>query len=174
MKKENEGLDFIVDKLTNSIENVITGDSFSTEVSVLTNKDFKNISKEKGWLFNWKEEYKIPEREIYKLTIVNNPTIIQGLISLEIKSDHVYMHLVESAPFNKGQSKVYAGVPGNLVAFACKLSFQRGHEGNVSFISKTQLVQHYIETLGAFHFGGRVMIIDTIAALKLIKKYFPR
>lgn len=174
MKKENEGLDFIIDKLTNSIENVITGDSFSTEVSVLTNKDFKNISKEKGWLFNWKEEYKIPEREIYKLTIINNPTIIQGLISLEIKSDHVYMHLVESAPFNKGQSKVYAGVPGNLVAFACKLSFQRGHEGNVSFISKTQLVQHYIETLGAFHFGGRVMIIDTIAALKLIKKYFPR
>lgn len=174
MKKENEGLDFIVDKLTNSIENVITGDSFSTEVSVLTNKDFKNISKEKGWLFNWKEEYKIPEREIYKLTIVNNPTIIQGVISLEIKSDHVYMHLVESASFNKGQSKVYAGVPGNLVAFACKLSFQRGHEGNVSFISKTQLVQHYIETLGAFHFGGRVMIIDTIAALKLIKKYFPR
>ncbi len=174
MQKGSEGLDFIVDKLTNSIENVITGDSFSTEVSVLTNKDFKNISKEKGWLFNWKEEYKIPEREIYKLTIVNNPTIIQGLISLEIKSDHVYMHLVESAPFNKGQSKVYAGVPGNLVAFACKLSFQRGHEGNVSFISKTQLVQHYIETLGAFHFGGRVMIIDTIAALKLIKKYFPR
>ncbi|MFB8786873.1 hypothetical protein, partial [Pasteurella multocida] len=76
---------------------------------MLTNKDFKNISKEKGWLFNWKEEYKIPEREIYKLTIVNNPTIIQGVISLEIKSDHVYMHLVESASFNKGQSKVYAG-----------------------------------------------------------------
>lgn len=174
MKKNNEGLDFIVDKLTNSIENVITGDSFTTEISVFTSKDFKNVSKEKGWLFNWKEEYKIPEREVYKLTIVNNPTIIQGLISLEVKSDHVYMHLVESAIFNKGQTKVYAGVPSNLVAFACKLSFQRGYEGNVSFISKTQLVQHYIETLGAFHFGGRVMIIDTIAALKLINKYFPR
>lgn len=174
MKNGNEGLDFIVDKLTNSIENVITGDSFATEISVFTSKDFKNVSKEKGWLFNWKEEYKIPEREVYKLTIVNNPTIIQGLLSVEVKSDHVYMHLVESAAFNKGQTKVYAGVPGNLVAFACKLSFQRGHEGNVSFISKTQLVQHYIETLGAFHFGGRVMIIDTIAALKLINKYFPR
>lgn len=174
MKNGNEGLDFIVDKLTNSIENVITGDSFATEISVFTSKDFQNVSKEKGWLFNWKEEYKIPEREVYKLTIVNNPTIIQGLISLEVKSDHVYMHLVESTAFNKGQTKVYAGVPGNLVAFACKLSFQRGHEGNVSFISKTQLVQHYIETLGAFHFGGRVMIIDTIAALKLINKYFPR
>ena len=67
---------------------------------------------------------------------------------------------------------MYAGVPGNLVAFACKLAFQRGHEGNVSFFSKTQLVQHYIETLGAVHIGGRVMIIDTNAALKLINNYF--
>jgi hypothetical protein len=118
------------------------------------------------------DEYKHPERDIYKLTIVNNPTIIQGLISLEIKEDHVYMHLIESAPYNKGKSKVYLGVPGNLVAFACKLSFQRGHEGNISFLSKTQLVDHYVKTLGAIHFGGRVMIIETNAALKLIDKYF--
>ena len=82
------------------------------------------------------------------------------------------MHLVESALYNKGKTKMYSGVPGNLVAFACKLSFQRGHEGNVSFLSKTQLVDHYIKTLGAFHFGGRVMIIETQAALKLINKYF--
>jgi hypothetical protein len=83
------------------------------------------------------------------------------------------MHLVESAPFNKGKTKVYVGVPGNLVAFSCKLSFQRGNEGYVSFFSKSQLVQHYIDTLGAMHFGGRIMIIHTIAALKLIKKYYP-
>ena len=62
------------------------------------------------------------------------------------------MHLLESAPFNKGKTKMYAGVPGNLVAYACKLSFQRGHEGNVSFF-KTQLVQHYIESLVAMHVG---------------------
>ena len=83
------------------------------------------------------------------------------------------MHLVESAPFNKGNTKMYVGVPGNLVAFACKLSFQRGHEGNVSFLSKKQLISHYEETLGAKHFGGRVMIIDTKAALKLLNKYYP-
>jgi hypothetical protein len=67
---------------------------------------------------------------------------------------------------------MYSGVAGNLVAFACKLSFQRGHEGNVSFLSKSQLVHHYEKTLGAFHFGGRVMIIETQSALKLINKYF--
>jgi hypothetical protein len=168
VKKSEAGLDFIVDKLTNSIENVITGDSFATDISLLLRGDLKTVSKTAGWLFNWREEFKEPARDVYKLTIVNNSQIIQGLISLEVKADHVYMHLVESAPFNKGKNKVYEGVPGNLVAYACKLSFQRGHEGNVSFISKTQLIEHYEKTLGAFHFGGRVMVIETKPALKLI------
>lgn len=171
-KKTNTGLDFIIDKLTNSIENVITGDSFATEISILNANELKTVSKVNGWLFNWKDEFKEPACDVYKLTIPNNSNIIQGLISLEVKSDHVYMHLIESAPFNKGKNKVYMGVPGNLVAFACKLSFQRGHEGNVSFISKTQLIDHYVKTLGAVHFGGRLMIIETQAALKLINKYF--
>ncbi len=71
-----------------------------------------------------------------------------------------------------GKSKVYAGVPGNLVAFACRLSFQCGFEGNVSFVSKTQLIDHYKKTLGAMHYDGHLMIIDTPTALRLIDKYF--
>lgn len=67
---------------------------------------------------------------------------------------------------------MYAGVAGNLVAFACRHSFQRGHEGNVSFLSKSQLINHYEKSLGAIHFGGRVMIIETKAAIKLIDRYF--
>lgn len=172
MKKKEIGLSFIVDKLTNSIENVISGDSFATEVSVLTPSDLKKINKREGWDFNWKEEYKNPIKELYKLTIVSSPHVIQGLISLEIKSDHIYMHLIESAAFNKGKNKMYSGVAGNLVAFACKVSFQRGFEGNVSFLSKTQLIDHYEKSLQAKHFGGRVMIIENQAALRLINKYF--
>lgn len=168
------GLDFEVDKLTNSVENIVTGDSFATDITIISISDLKTVIKKNGWQFDWKRELKQPERDVYKLTIVNNQSVIQGLISLEVKLDHVYMHLLESAPFNKGKTKMYAGVPGNLVAFACKLAFQRGHEGNVSFFSKTQLVQHYIDTLGATHIGGRIMIIDTNAALKLINKYFPK
>jgi len=171
-QNRKRGLDFEVDKLTNSIENVVSGDSFPTDISVISQTDLKTTTKKNGWVFDWKFEFKQPERDVYKLTIVNNQTIIQGLVSLQVKSDHVYMHLVESAPFNKGKTKIYSGVPGNLVAFACKISFQRGHQGNVSFISKTKLIDHYIETLGAIHFGGRLMIIETMAALKLIDKYF--
>ena len=170
--KKFKGLDFIVDKLTNSIENVITGDSFQTEISVLSKTDLKGITKSMGWTFNWKTEFNDLVKEVYKLNIVNNSTIIQGLISLEIKADHIYMHLVENAPFNRGKSKMYSGIAGNLVAFACKLSFQRGHQGNIAFISKTQLIDHYVKTLGAFHIGGRVLAIESKAAQILIDKYF--
>ena len=112
------------------------------------------------------------DREVYKLTIVGNPDIIQGLVSLEIKKDHVYMYLLESAPFNIGKNKIYEGVSGNLVAFACKLSFQRGGEGFVSFESKTKLIEHYKKALGATNFGSGLMVIDSIAAKLLIDKYF--
>lgn len=171
-KRKQIQLEFVIDKLTNSIENVKSGDSFPTEVSILSSEELKRITKRNGWKFNWKAEYKEPQREIYKLTINNNPHVIQGLVSLEIKSDHVYMHLIESAPFNLGKDKTYLGVPGNLVAFACKLSFQRGFDGFLSFIAKTKLIEHYEKSLGAYHFGGHLMIISNESALKLIDKYF--
>ena len=170
--KDKYKLDFEIDRLTDSILNKISGDSFRTEVSLLTKMDLKTITKSRGWLFNWRYEFNQPDREVYKLTIVNNPDIVQGLISFTVRTDHVYMFLLESAPFNLGRGKLYEGVPGNLVAYACKVSFQRGGEGFVSFESKTKLIDHYVKILGAYHFGGHLMIIDTNAAKRLVDKYF--
>lgn len=173
MKKDKKNrLDFIIDKLTNSIENTVSGDSFQTEVSTFTTKDLKQSTMKNGWQFNWKQELANNSREVYKLTIVNNPDIIQGLISFTIKSDHIYMDLIESAPFNLGRNKIYEGVAGNLVAFACKVSFQRGFAGFLSFTAKTKLIEHYEKTLGAYHFGNHLMILETKAASILVEKYF--
>ena len=172
MKENPKFIDVEIDKLTNSIENVITGDSFQTNVSLINKDDFKSITKKNRWLFNWEGEYKKPDRDVYKLTIVGNPNIIQGLISITEKEDHVYLHLIESAPFNIGQNKMYLGVPGNLFAFVCRISFHRGFEGYVSFTAKTQLIEHYEKTLGATKVGGHLMVINTNAALRLIDKYF--
>jgi hypothetical protein len=163
---------FEVDRLTDSIVNTISGDSFQTEISVLTSHDLKTINQKAGWNFDWQTEYDDLSKEVYKLSIINNPTIIQGLISVSIESDHVYMNLLESAPFNVGQNKLYEGVSGNLVAFACKLSFQKGFSGFVAFHSKTNLIEHYEKTLGATHFKNLKMIIETDAASFLMRKYF--
>ena len=59
-------LDFVIDELTNSIRNTVTGDCFLTNVSYLTRKDLKSVSKQKGWLFNWKKELDNDWREVYK------------------------------------------------------------------------------------------------------------
>lgn len=166
------GLGFIVDKLTNSIEHSFTGVRYETEVALINRKELKLVARKEGWVFNWRNEFKRPACAVYKLTIIHDPNSIQGLVCIEVKTDHVYMHLVESAPFNKGKNKLYSGVPGNLVAFACKLSFQLGHRGTVSFLSKTQLIAHYEKSLGAYHIGGRVMVIETQNALKLMNTYF--
>jgi hypothetical protein len=81
--------DFIIDKLTNSISNRITGDSFMTEVTLLAKSDLRGLSPKNGWLFNWKREFSEHEKEVYKITIHHNPNVIQGSISLSLKSDHV-------------------------------------------------------------------------------------
>lgn len=173
MKKQAKiALDFELDKLTNSIQNAISGDSFPTDLSRLTKADLKQVTKKNGWAFNWKTELNDNTREVYKLTISNNPNIIQGILSLTIEPDHVYMDLLESAPFNRGNNKLYEGVAGNLVAYACKVSFQNGFDGYLSFTAKTKLIDHYAKTLGASHFGGHLMIINTITANKLIDRYF--
>lgn len=132
----------------------------------------KQITKKNGWKFNWKKELEDNIKEVYKLTIIGNPNIVQGLVSFTINADHIYMDLLENAPFNLGQNKLYEGVAGNLVAFACKISFQNGFEGYVSFTAKTKLIEHYHKSLNAITFGGQLMIINTLAANILIDKYF--
>jgi hypothetical protein len=164
-------LDFVVDKLTNSVENTTTGEVFDTEIVRMTEQDLKQIKKN-DWQFTWSKEIKDKTKEVYKLTTENNPTIIQGLLSIEDKKDHFFMHLIESSRFNKGKEKVYLGIPGNLVAFACKVSVDRGYKGFLAFDAKTALIKHYQETLYATHFRGLRMFIDTNAALRLISQYF--
>ncbi|MDR0558588.1 MAG: hypothetical protein LBG92_00290 [Prevotellaceae bacterium] len=171
-KKINIALDFEIDGLTNSIRNAISGDSFETEVSRLKKTDLSQVSKKNKWLFDWKSELSDNSREISKLTTLNSPDIIHGLMSISLKTGYVYINLLESAPFNLGINKLYEGVAGNLVAYACRISFQHGFDGYVSFTAKTRLITHYQKTLGASLYGTQTMIINTLAANKLIDKYF--
>jgi hypothetical protein len=130
--------------------------------------------KKADWLFNWKSEAKLKDRKVYKPVIVDNPNIIQGLISLQDRGDHIFMRLIESNKFNRGNKKIYLGVPGNLVAFACKISFEKGYGGYVSFESKSKLKEHYKKTLKAHFLFGNFMAIDSSAAAKLIELYFQK
>jgi hypothetical protein len=166
-------LDFEIDKLTNSIENTRTGQSHPTSVLSITMDDLAKIKNNKTWQFDWSKEHRLPGYKVYKLTTKDSPEVIQGLISIGLQPDHIRMNLIESAELNKGKGKAFAGVLGNLVAFACKTAFEKGFEGAVSFYAKTKLIEHYKKELGATHFGGTLMIITNLASKNLVDKYFP-
>ncbi len=85
-------IDIEIDKLTNSIENVRTGEVFDTVVMQLAPNDRR--LKNKDWRFNWKLEFAPRGREVYALTTVADANIIQGLISVEDKGDNMFVHLV--------------------------------------------------------------------------------
>lgn len=148
-KRTNNYIDIEIDKLTNSIENAETGESFQTKIRRLTKADLKLIIKI-NWRFDWRSEINDETKEVFKLSTVNNESIIHGLISVEEKADHIFIHLVESAKFNKGKAKMYIGVPGNLIAYACKVSFDKGYDGFVAFESKSNLIDHYKKSLVLF------------------------
>lgn len=159
-----------IDRLTNSIENRITGDSFDTRVIKITKSDLKFF--EKNWSFDWKGEYE-SDSVVYKLIIGENDHVIQGLISLKYKEGFVFVELIESADFNIGRNKVYYGVAGNLFAFACKESWDRGFYGYVAFNSKSNLILQYETILGAKRVGNsNQMIIEPKEALNLINQYY--
>lgn len=53
-----------IDKLTNSIVNTISGDSFATDVHPLSILDLKNVTRKNGWQFNWAPGFKLTDRNI--------------------------------------------------------------------------------------------------------------
>ncbi|MDX2173680.1 MAG: hypothetical protein SFY56_11215 [Bacteroidota bacterium] len=163
-----KGIDVEIDKLTNSIVNVISGEVFQTEFSKVTSKEIKK----RDWLFDWEFELKDKNSTVLKMTTVENKKIIQGLISYSIEDNYVFVNLVENAVFNRGEKKIYEGVGGNLFAYACKLSFDLGFGGFVSFKVKTALINYYKKTLGAEVALEQRMYIGNVAALKLVIQYF--
>jgi len=77
-------INIAIDKLTNSVENTISGDSFDTEVIRLIKSDLKGISR-KDWFFNWNYEFKQSDRIVFKLIISGSDTKVRiALINFKV------------------------------------------------------------------------------------------
>ena len=168
-------IDIEIDGLTNCLVNRVTKEEHDTQYRLIsktiTKADAEKLKAE-GWLFDWS----IPHSngyEIYELLIKGSEER-QGLIALKHIRDQLYTHVdvVESAPQNRGKKGKYQGVGAHLFAIACKLSWDVGNEGFVQFKAKTDLVEHYRETLNAKNIDAQNMYIGSYAALNLIKTYF--
>ena len=130
--------------------------------------EFKEFSRRTQWSIPHQNGY-----EVYEL-LLKDDNEVQGMIALKHIRDQYYTHvdIVEAAPFNVGSEGEYRGVGAHLFAIACKLSWEVGNEGYVQFTAKTDLVNHYKQTLNAKSIDWHTMYIDSYGAVALIKKYF--
>ena len=84
-------IDVEIDKLTNSIVNTISGEVFETEFCRVSSKEIKK----KDWVFDWHKELKDKNNQVYKMTTVENKTVIQGLVSFRKDEGFVFINLIE-------------------------------------------------------------------------------
>lgn len=168
MKRE---ISIVIDVLTDCIEDVSTGEKRDTIVKEASLKDIQRVLKKKEWSFDWIAEHQREDRKVYKL-LTKNDKVVQGLVSVEVRERFIEIHLIESAPHNLGDNRQHAGVGGNMFAFVCKESFDKGFEGYVGFEAKTALIEHYTTKLGAHILFGKRLSIATPAAQKLVNLYY--
>ncbi len=168
-------IDIVIDSLTDCLIYSATGEERDTEYSLvahtITKADAQRLKAE-GWKFDWS----IPHKngyEIYELYLAGDDEV-QGMIAFKHFRDQYYTHvdIVEAAPHNIGHNGKYKGVGAHLFAIACKHSWDVGNEGYVQFTAKTDLVEHYRNTLHAQNIDWHTMYIDSYGAIKLIRKYF--
>ena len=128
--------------------------------------------KKDGWNFNWRQLTKNENTRSYVLKLISQPKIVEGALLLRIEEDMLIMDVLEIAPHNIGKNKKYDYVAGTLIAYACKESFkiEGNYKGFLTFVSKTNLIDWYIDKYGAELAIGQRMFIDWENGQKLIEK----
>jgi hypothetical protein len=149
------------------------GEPYPILFQVLTSIDVDIMHNEHDWekTFDWRIYFDYPSVELYKLTIKGDHRI-QGVIAFEPKDGYIEVHLVESAPHNRGNKRDFYDVGAHLFAFACQISIEFGFDGYLVFTAKTPLMHHYIHALRAvpINRAGRMMINES-GAERLIALY---
>ena len=80
--------------------------------------------------FDWSLEV---GNEVYQLSMLLRPAHPLGLMTVSTRKNMlvVYIDQIEATKPNRRREKLYIGVAGCLIAFACYLSFERGFNGSV-------------------------------------------
>jgi hypothetical protein len=160
------------------IKHIQSGKESEAIIELLEEKDFKAVKMNKDQFgFNW-AKYK--GNEVYKLYLEDNNTIL-GLMCIIDHTDPatnaIEIELLEVGRDNVGKGKKIGGIGGCLIAFACRESFKRGHDGFVFLTPKTGLIKHYNSEYGLSYMpplGNRLeglMIAESNVSISLIKKY---
>lgn len=103
---------------------------------------------------------------------LKNEEIPLGIISIEDipRELRIFIRLLEVSRENTGRNKMYEGIAGCLIAFACTIAFQKDYDGFVSLIPKSELINHYKNKYGFREFGTHLFLEGERSDF-LIKQY---
>jgi hypothetical protein len=140
-------------------------------IELVEGEDWKVLSNDNKFSFSWIKEKGFM---VHKIRLAVEEKII-GLISLEDipKEFRIHIRLIEVNASNRGKHKEYEGVAGCLIAFTCRLAFEKGYDGFVSLYPKTALIEHYKEHYGFKEFGKN-LYSQLANSERLIEKYLNR
>jgi hypothetical protein len=162
------------------LKETLSGTKLEAVIEFMNVKDFKAVKKDSNRFnnFDW-DKYKA--EEVYKLRLKTDK-IILGLMCLKDHTDEatnaIEIELLEVSNDNIGKKKKFDNIAASLIAYACRESFKRGHDGCVFLTPKTFLVEHYHSKYGFYYLPLKtlerpigLMILYEDGARKMIKKY---
>jgi hypothetical protein len=144
-----------------------TGKKYNAVAKIAT---IKEIRQHKEYFnFNFEKNYK--EATIYKITKEHDEDLIQGFVSVKPNIGVLDCGNMETNKINKSPLSLHGGIGKSIIALCCKISFDCGLDGYITFEAKTNLFSYYAR-YGAKKTVGLRMFMDTIAAQKLVDIYF--
>lgn len=138
------------------------------EVEEITPIELKSLQKTNNFKFDWSKESKYLILQIH----IKGKTEVLGLMSIiDIPREfRIHINLIESSVKHRGKAKQIDNIPGCLISYACKLAFEKGYDGFVSLIPKTQLIDYYHRKFGFVQVGAQMAVLDNQSRL-IISKY---
>lgn len=133
-------------------------------------EDFRLLVK-KRFSFTWKTFKNTTT--VYKLQIEGEDSIlgVMGLIDWPGEK-RIEIKLLASSVENIGKEKIYEGIAGCLIAFACRSAVAKyGTDACVSLVPKTELIKHYMQKYHMQHAGWQ-LYLEGNELNKLLKEYF--
>jgi len=147
---------------------VSTGKEYPIEIVAIETTDFKLLRKDR-YFFDWSIER---NQEVYKLQIIGSRDIF-GLVSVERIPEEwrIHIRLLTVSKENKGSTKIYDNIAGNLITHIAKIAvLEYAEYACVSLRPKTQLAKHYIDKYN-MNSTGITLSIEVPEILDLINLY---
>lgn len=160
MKKQYSLKDAIIFNPTNKISNAIATITNISEIR--SHKEY--------YVFNFENLIK-QGNTVYKITKENDTDIVQGFVAFRQSNSFLDCANMEINKINKKPLLLHSGIGKAMIALCCKISFELGNDGFITFEAKSILKDYYTR-MGAKQIGGLKMYIDSVGAKKMIDIYF--